>query len=47
MEQGNYYFPHRDPDKFVQCDAHGGCLVKHCDLGTVWDPDLTACIRAP
>ncbi|KAK2157276.1 hypothetical protein LSH36_194g05095 [Paralvinella palmiformis] len=47
VEQGNYYFPHRDPDKFVQCDAHGGCLVKHCDPGTVWDPDITACIRAP
>ncbi|KAK2157278.1 hypothetical protein LSH36_194g05092 [Paralvinella palmiformis] len=47
IEQGNFYFPHHDPEKFVQCDDHGGCFVMPCAPGTVWDPDAYTCNHAP
>ena len=40
---GRFYWPHSDPTKFVQCDAHGGCFVMPCGPGTVWDPVAYTC----
>jgi len=38
-----YYFPHVDPKKFIQCDAHGGCFEMACAPGTVWDDRIKTC----
>ena len=46
IHNGNFYFPHHDVAKFVQCDAHGGCFVMHCAPGTIWDPNLNTCNHA-
>lgn len=44
---GQFYYPHHEITKFVQCDAFGGCFVKDCGPGTVYNPDLFVCVHAP
>eukprot|EP00565_Helicotheca_tamesis_P004411 CAMPEP_0185723420 /NCGR_PEP_ID=MMETSP1171-20130828/270_1 /TAXON_ID=374046 /ORGANISM="Helicotheca tamensis, Strain CCMP826" /LENGTH=159 /DNA_ID=CAMNT_0028391119 /DNA_START=108 /DNA_END=587 /DNA_ORIENTATION=+ len=40
-----YYYPHVEEDKFVQCDAHGGCYVRPCpEIDEVWDKELKTCV---
>eukprot|EP00565_Helicotheca_tamesis_P000476 CAMPEP_0185723238 /NCGR_PEP_ID=MMETSP1171-20130828/149_1 /TAXON_ID=374046 /ORGANISM="Helicotheca tamensis, Strain CCMP826" /LENGTH=200 /DNA_ID=CAMNT_0028390907 /DNA_START=98 /DNA_END=700 /DNA_ORIENTATION=+ len=40
-----YYYPYVEEDKFVQCDAHGGCYVRPCpEIDEVWDKDLKTCV---
>ena len=35
---GEFYFPHEDPTKFVQCSEWGQCYVMDCGPGTEWNP---------
>jgi len=44
---GQFYFPHCDPTKFVQCDAHGGCFDRPCAPGTGWSNDAYTCTQLP
>ena len=42
-EADKFYFPHKDPTKFVQCSEWGQCWVMPCAPGTVWDPVAYTC----
>ena len=44
--KGDFYHPHHDESSFVQCDEHGGCFVRDCPEGTVWDQDALTCVHA-
>jgi hypothetical protein len=45
IANGHFYHPHHNPNKFVQCDEHGGCFVMDCPPGLVWDPEAYTCNR--
>ena len=40
---GEFYFPHHDNDKFVQCSEWGQCYVMQCPDGTTWNPVVNNC----
>ena len=40
---GEFYFPHHDSDKFVQCSEWGQCYIMQCPPGTNWNPAVTNC----
>ena len=42
-----YYFPHRDPHFFIQCDAFGGCFEHQCPPPLVWDTSSNICNYPP
>eukprot|EP00957_Ditylum_brightwellii_P129930 9910422-Ditylum_brightwellii.AAC.1 len=51
LEAANtYYYPHCDAQKFVQCDAFGGCFEKNCNTepgdNLQWDESANACVNA-
>ena len=41
--EGKFYFPHKDPTKYVQCSEHGQCYVMNCSSGLVWDAVANTC----
>mmetsp|Transcript_10548 Transcript_10548/g.22319 ORF Transcript_10548/g.22319 Transcript_10548/m.22319 type:complete len:181 (-) Transcript_10548:239-781(-) len=41
---GQFYFPHAEPDKFVQCGANASCYTMDCHDGLVWDQDVLTCV---
>ncbi len=43
IDNGDFYWPHEDEDKFVQCDEWGQCFVMECPPGLVWDPVAYTC----
>jgi len=38
-----FYFATASSDKFIQCDAWGGCHTLTCDDGLVWDDQIKTC----
>ena len=45
--EGKFYFPHKDPTKYVQCSEHGQCYVMNCSSGLVWDSAINSCHWSP
>lgn len=41
--QGQFYFQHTDPAKFVQCSEFQQCFVMSCFGGTTWNQQLLTC----
>ena len=42
---GEFYFPHEDPTKFVQCSEWGQCYIMDCGPGTEWNPDINVGVQ--
>ena len=40
---GEFYWPHPNPSKFVQCDEWGGCFVMPCPPGLTWQQEVKVC----
>jgi len=38
-----FYFATASSDKFIQCDAWGGCHTLTCEDGLVWDDLIKTC----
>uniref|UniRef100_A0A7S4RKU9 Circumsporozoite protein n=1 Tax=Ditylum brightwellii TaxID=49249 RepID=A0A7S4RKU9_9STRA len=52
LETANtYFYPHCDVQKFVQCDAFGGCFDMNCNKepgdNLQWDESMNACVNIP
>ena len=45
--EGKFYFPHKDPTKYVQCSEHGQCYVMNCSSGLIWDSAINSCHWSP
>ena len=45
--EGKFYFPHKDPTKYVQCSENEQCYVMNCSSGLVWDSAINACHLSP
>ena len=43
LHNPQFYFPHCDPEKFVQCDAFYQCWNMPCAPGTAWSVEKNAC----
>ena len=40
---GEFYFPHGDATKFVQCSQWGQCYVMPCPAGLGWNKAINNC----
>ena len=40
---GEFYFPHGDATKFIQCSEWGQCYVMPCAPGTEWNTAVNNC----
>uniref|UniRef100_A0A7S2IGA4 Chitin-binding type-2 domain-containing protein n=1 Tax=Helicotheca tamesis TaxID=374047 RepID=A0A7S2IGA4_9STRA len=46
LTEGLFYYPRcNKPAKFVQCSDDGGCDVRPCPDGLVWDQSILTCVR--
>ena len=40
---GQYYYPHAEAGKFIQCGPAGLCYEKNCPAGLTWNVSSTTC----
>jgi hypothetical protein len=40
---GDFYYPHEDPTKYVQCSEWGQCYIMNCSAGLIWDDVNNTC----
>ena len=46
IDHENFYHSYcKADDKFIQCDAFGGCFVMPCAPGTVWSQEHQTCVH--
>lgn len=43
ISAGRFYFPHPQPEKFIQCDFWGKAYVMSCPKGYLWNAKLVTC----
>ena len=47
IDNKDFYHPHHDETKFVQCDEWGGCFVMPCPPGLIFNPKIDVCDWPP